>query len=583
MFGFLKSKFNHPVGLMVLFLTEASERLSFYGMRSFLVLYLVTALQYPDAYAMQISGTYMGLVYLSPLLGAYCTDRGLGQRKSILIGGLLMVGGHFALAFESLFFQGLGLIILGNGFFKPNISTMVGAQYPPGDPRIDRGYSIFYMGINIGAFFAVICGYVAQTINWHLGFSIAGFVMLLSLINFIVFQKHLGTAGFPPGRVVTADSRLTKRDWLDVLLFTAAGIALVFGILWIWPAISVVWGSYKSFEASVLNPLTALFARLLGADSWGASSASALCTLLMRAGLLVLAYKAVRFAQQKFFPAKSSDAEKVLTAADLEARKDERTQIAVIVVMTVFAAIFFTGFAQSSNSMSLFADRHTIMPNSPDLPVPDMLPEKMKEGLQWFNKQERLPSSMMQSLNPFFIVAIVMLTPLINSLLGKGLRLVGRLPFFSGIGKKMAGNPLKLSALGQQGLGLILIGFGFLVMWKADQLAAEHGQVTWLWLFVVYFIFTLGEICLSPVGLSLVNKLAPQRVASLMMSVWFLGSAAAEYIGAQLETIFEHLATTQHIEINLWLFLFAFSVIPGVILMLISPMLNRKVKGKASS
>src|SRR3954452_10701804 len=211
------SKAGHPRGLYVLFGAEMWERFSYYGMRALLVLYLTKHLNMERKSALDIYATYTGLVYLTPLLGGYLADRYLGQRKAILIGGTLMALGHFAMAFEPLLNLALGLLILGNGFFKPNISTMVGQLYPQGDPRRDGAYTIFYMGINLGAFFSpLVCGTLGERIGWHYGFGAAGVGMVFGLITFSAMQQTLGTGGYPPGRVVSGRPRLEAIDWVHV-------------------------------------------------------------------------------------------------------------------------------------------------------------------------------------------------------------------------------------------------------------------------------------------------------------------------------------------------------------------------------
>ncbi len=218
-------KQGHPTGLYVLFGAEMWERFSYYGMRALLVLYLTKHLKYERKDALALYATYTGLVYLTPLLGGYLADRFLGQRKAIMIGGLLMALGHFAMAFEPLLNLALGLIILGNGYFKPNISTMVGQLYPQGDARRDSAYTIFYMGINLGAFFSpLVCGSLGERVGWHYGFGAAGVGMLLGLMTFAAMQRKLGDQGYPPGPSGMSESRLTTRDWLHVVGLTLVGV-----------------------------------------------------------------------------------------------------------------------------------------------------------------------------------------------------------------------------------------------------------------------------------------------------------------------------------------------------------------------
>ncbi len=220
---------GHPRGLYVLFGAEMWERFSYYGMRALLVLYLTKRLGMVRADALDIYAIYTGLVYLTPLLGGIMADRYLGQRKAILIGGSLMALGHFAMAFEPLLNMALGLLILGNGFFKPNISTMVGQLYAQGDPRRDGAYTIFYMGINLGAFFSpLVCGTLGEKLGWHYGFGAAGVGMVFGLATFVVMQNVLGRGGYPPDRDHESDPRLTTADYLHVVALTLIGVGIVY-------------------------------------------------------------------------------------------------------------------------------------------------------------------------------------------------------------------------------------------------------------------------------------------------------------------------------------------------------------------
>ena len=232
---------KHPAGLYVLFGAEMWERFSYYGMRALLVLYLVNHMGVERESALDVYATYTGLVYLTPLLGGVMADRFLGQRKAVLIGGILMALGHFAMAFESLLNLALGLLILGNGFFKPNISTMVGQLYPQNDTRKDSAYTIFYMGINLGGFVAPIaCGALGESerFGWHYGFGLAGVGMVLGLLNFALFQEKLGHAGFAPGRSSSKSLRISAADWMHVVILAAIGAAGVYLALMPLPAIN---------------------------------------------------------------------------------------------------------------------------------------------------------------------------------------------------------------------------------------------------------------------------------------------------------------------------------------------------------
>lgn len=517
---------GHPKGLYVLFFTEAWERFSYYGMRALLVLYMTKHLSFAREDALEVYGIYTSLVYLTPLIGGYLTDRYLGQRKAILIGGFLMALGHFAMAFESLLYYALGLLMVGNGFFKPNISTLVGTLYEEKDERRDGAYTIFYMGINLGAFFSpLVCGTLGERVGWHVGFSCAGIGMVVGLCCFLFFSRHLGTAGFPPGREATADSRLTLRDWRHVAIGTLAGLAFVMSIVQALPAISLGWNTVLGWPLALQ-----------------------LLVVLAACGLL-------------YFGTRKKEAD---CANGEKFTREEWHQMVVIIVVTMFSVMFWMGFEQAGGTMTLFADEKTELPALPKLPVPPELPlvgNLLKDAAESFNALDVMPASAFQAVNPFWIVALG--------------------PFFSMLWSWLDRNRYRVSPVTKQAFGLIFLGLGFVVMRFADRHYEVVGKVGWQWLFAVYTIHTLGELCLSPIGLSLVSKLAPCRVASLMMAIWFLSSFAANYVAAKLEEYLKILETTRHIEINLWYFLVGTSVGPGIVLLLLTPLLNRMMHGKA--
>lgn len=379
--------FGHPRGLYVLFFTEMWERFSYYGMRALLMLYMVEALHFDVRKSSGIYGWYTGLVYLTPMLGGYLADRYLGQRKAILIGGVLMALGHFAMAFEPLpfFYGALALLILGNGFFKPNISVVVGKLYAENDPRRDGAFTIFYMGINMGAFLSpLICGTLGQKVDWHWGFAAAGIGMVLGLGVYLFGQRWLGDVGKVPARAAAQKSGekaapLTRKDW---------------------------------------------------------------------------------------------------------------ERLAVIVILGLIGNIvFWLAFEQAGSSLTLFADHAT------DLRLP---------FIDW-----HMPSSWFQSFNPLFIMLFA--------------------PIFSVIWLKLAKRNREPSTPMKFVLGLVLLALGFVAMTVAGALYDKSGPVSMGWLSVSYLFQTWGELCLSPVGLSMVTKLAPARFASLMMGVWLASSALANF------------------------------------------------------
>ncbi len=508
--GQAPARTGHPAGLYVLFGAEMWERFSYYGMRALLVLYLTKHLTMTRKDALDIYATYTGLVYLTPLIGGFLADKVLGQRKAILIGGIVMAMGHFAMAFEHLLYLALGLLILGNGFFKPNISTMVGQLYPQGDARRDGAYTIFYMGINLGAFFSpLVCGTLGESENfgWHYGFGAAGVGMVFGLTSFLVFQRHL-VGGYPPGR---EEPRLRVIDWVHVLLFSLGCVAVAYGAIEAWPYLR----PFKSYLLYGLGSLVPI-------------------------GLLYMTYRLAA------------------TAGTPEGVDWQR--IAVIVIVGIFSIVFWMGFEQAGGTLTLFADARThraVPAFMASIKIPPINLGILKvPAIRPFPSP--FPASYFQSVNPFLIFLMA--------------------PLFSMLWTGLDRTRFKLNSAAKMGIGLLLLGLGFVVMAGADRTAtaAADGKAGAGWLASVYFLFTMGELCLSPIGLSLVNKLAPARLASMMMAIWFLSTAFANYLAGKLESIVE----TYHNHFNLWEFLIVTSVVPGLILLALTPILKKMGHGR---
>jgi POT family proton-dependent oligopeptide transporter len=409
-----KELFGHPRGLAFLFGTEMWERFSYYGMRALLVLYLVKYLLLPghseqviglaslrgvlesifgplgvQPFASQIYGLYTALVYLTPILGGILADRVLGQRRTVIIGAVLMAAGHFMMAFEPLLLFALLTLILGNGAFKPNISTQVGGLYEPGDPRRDRAYSIFYVGINIGAFFSpLICGTLGEEVGWHYGFAAAGVGMLIGLAIYLRGLREL-----PP-------DELSK--------------------------------------------------------------------------------------------VKGSDLEK----KPLDAR--EWRSIAALLILFLPNTLFWAAYEQQGNTIALWADQFT---------------DRSVNLLIW---QGEIPVTWFQAFNPFMIFAF---TPVIVALWAR-----------------QAARRTEPSSVMKMAIGCFGVALAYLTMAAAALNTGDGTKVAWLWLFAYFAILTLGELYLSPIGLSLVSKAAPARVLSLMMGVWlatsFVGNFLAGWLGS---------------------------------------------------
>lgn len=433
---------GHPKGLFLLFFVEMWERFSYYGMRALLVLYMVKALQFSTEKAGHIYGWYTGMVYFTPLIGGYLADRYLGQRKAIVVGGILMMLGHFFMAVPTMFFffSALILLILGNGFFKPNISTVVGSLYEPNDPRRDSGFTIFYMGINLGAFFSpLVCSTLGEKIDWHWGFGAAGVGMLIGLVMYLWGQKSL------LGDKCIKPSNPAKSKWPAIIILSAITLFLILSAL--------EFNGYKIKE-SIPNYIYWIIA-------------------VIAVGYMVHIFDTMK---------KKSNLTKV-----------ERDRILVIFIMAFFSVFFWSAFEQAGSSLTLFADRET------------------NRLINLFGWQFEIPAGYFQSINPLLIF---ILAPLFSKLWIK----------LSEINKEPS-TPVKFA------MGLALLGVGFVVMVVAAGIYKQSGPVSIFWLIGAYFFHTLGELCLSPVGLSLVTKLAPVQFASLLMGTWFLSSFFAGFVG----------------------------------------------------
>ena len=478
---------RHPPGLKVIFFTEMWERFSYYGMRALLVLYLVKALDYPRAKALELYGIYTGLVYLTPLVGGYLADRYLGVRQGAVIGAIVMMLGHFAMAFPALLHVALGLLIVGNGFFKPNTSSMVGLLYRPHDPRRDGGYTIFYMGINLGAFFSpLVAGTLGERLGWHWGFGSAGIGMAIGLFTLLRWQGLLGNAGLRGGQ-----TRLERRDWIRIAATSAASLVLVVAVVESWARLSDT--------AASLPPLAKLALALLviGSAAWWPAR-----------------------------PGRRGAGAPPLTRSDWDA-------IVAICIVAFFVVFFWMGFEQAGGTMNLFADERT--------------------DRRVFGRE--IPTSWFQSINPLLIVLLA--------------------PAFALAWTRLDASRHALSDPTKQALGMMVLGLGFVVLAIAQGRAEQFGKVGPQWLVVAYMLHTVGELMLSPVGLSMVSKLAPARLGSLLMGVWLLSSAAANYLSGTLE------AMLKGSGIPLYWFLVGSSFGAGLVLLAITPWLNKLAHGRS--
>ncbi len=430
---------GHPRGLFMLFFAEMWERFSYYGMRALLIFYLVQHWLYSDQAASVIYGAYTALVYITPVIGGYLADRYIGQRKAVLFGAVLLTFGHFFMAFEgtggqadptiNIFWLALSFIIVGSGFLKANISVIVGQLYPRTDVRRDGAYTIFYMGINIGAALgAFLCGFIGQTYGWAYGFGLAGVGMLVGLIVFVVFTPWLNGAG------EARDPALLRRR--------VAGLPLEWliygvGIL----AVAIVW-------------LLIQYQTLVG-------------TILLVAGAILVTY--------------------VIWTAVARLPREDRDRIFAAMFLILGSILFWALFEQAGSSLNLFTDRHV---------------DRTMLGID-------VPAATFQSINPVYIILLAPLFAILWTWLGR--------------------RGLEPSTPAKFGLAMMQLGAGFLVLVFGARAVGLDVPTPVIFIFLIYLLHTTGELCLSPVGLSAMNRLAPAHMASLIMGTWFFASATGNF------------------------------------------------------
>lgn len=436
--------FGHPKGLFYLFFAELWERFSFYGMRALLMLYMVNeifkALAEKDVAAAAVYASYGSLVYASTVIGGRISDKILGMRSSIFLGGALMSLGHFVLAIENeiAFFLALAFIVVGNGFFKPNISTFVGSLYENGDKRKDSGFTIFYMGINIGGFAApLLCGWLGQSYGWHYGFGLAGIGMLAGLLFFWsgIKKNVFGDKGLPPNLAVYEKKiiGIPQKTFIPIVAFLCA------------PVIAFLLASYKS----------------IGSEDSFLGNQNIVNVLFKVIGVLIFIY---------------------LATILKNATSDERKKLIMAILITFFMTLFW-GFHELSGSViTLFADRNV-------------------------NLNGIMNASQTNALNSLVIIILSIPISLLWAYLSKK-KLNPRTPY-------------------KFGFGLVLAGLSFYVLSLSGGSADENGMVPFTYLLVMYFIISIGELFMSPVGLSKITDLSPKRIVAFMMGIWFLSSAYA--------------------------------------------------------
>ena len=637
--------FGHPTGLFTLFFAEMWERFSYYGMRALLTFYMIKGfLGYNDKEAYAIYGAYTALVYMTPFFGGMIADRLLGQRKAVVFGGLLMAGGHLFMRFENetIFFGALALLILGNGFFKPNISTIVGSLYSKGSPKRDGGFTLFYIGINLGAAMApLLCGYIGETYGWHHGFGLATFGMLIGLAVFVlptILTQALillgaGTAAVGLFLFHADDAASTAINYFVAFSLIASGIISVIALgrgglpknaglppdkeklrkptrlglpaewivylvtLALVPVFALLVCGFKPFssDGTTWKVIPASFIENIGPDSILAVFLGEMSTpaglILVLAGIAALVFILREMTQLE---------------------KIAKERLYVVLIMTFFSLLFWAIFEQAGSSVNNFTDRNVDRVNqSRDIGEADIgktievrltqeqlgftigdskmtldrledLRKQAEEkegadlvaveitrdhlGMGLAEAKDETKASIYQSLNPAYILVLgLVFTALWGFLGARGFE---------------PSTPVKFS------LGLAQLGLGFGCFWMGAAGADDRGMVAVSWLYLGYLLQTTGELCLSPVGLSMVTKLSPTRLISTVMGMWFLATAFSAFLAAIIAqfTGVEHggaegnaipiPAETVHVYGDVFGILAVTGLISGVICLLLSPILK---------
>jgi proton-dependent oligopeptide transporter, POT family len=471
---------GHPKGLTTLFFTEMWERFSYYGMRALLILYMTSAvasggLGFDTRKAATIYGAYTGSVWLMSIPGGWIADNVLGTRRAVFVGGVIIALGHYCMAVPTIwtFYAGLILIVFGTGLLKPNASAIVGSLYKENDERRDAGFSIFYMGINLGAFIApIITSSLSEKINWHLGFGAAGIGMTFGLIQFAAGRDRLAHVGDPP---VQSSSETKRKAMVGAILMGLVGLAVI--VLYFGP------------DLIQRNRSWILIASLIVFLIW------------MFAGYL---------------------------------KPHEKKPVAVLVVLFFFSVMFWAAFEQAGSSFNLFARDFT---------------DRVVAGWEF-------PTGWYQSVNAIFLF---MLAPLFSIIWIK-------------LGDRQPSSPIKFS------IGLFFVGAAAGIIALASTFLGGAGsRVGPWWLLGVYLFQAIGELCLSPVGLSTTTKLAPARLSGLMMGVWFLSISFGNFAAGEAASYFE--GGSQEALVSLFSKIAAVPIVAALVLIALTPSI-KKLMGK---
>jgi POT family proton-dependent oligopeptide transporter len=537
---------GHPKGLYMLFFAEMWERFSYYGMRALLIFYLTQHWLFSDGKSNLIYGAYTSLVYITPLLGGYMADRWLGQRKAVLFGAVLLTAGHFTMAIEgtggqsdptiNVFWLALALIIVGSGFLKANISVMVGQLYPLTDVRRDGAYTIFYMGINVGAAIGtIIAGYLGQTYGWAYGFGAAGVGMLLGLVVFVIGKGLLRGAGEAP-RPLRAN-----KEWM---LYAAGlvGVVIIWGLIQYQDVIQTL----LVFSGILLLGYVAIQATF--EIPYGSIAKSPKTPFrVMVAGILLMLVQPISttfglpFAEQALAGGLPLSAWVaivgflvilgVMTTEKMGLENDARDRIFAILFLVALNPVFWGLFEQAGGSLNLYTDRYV--------------------------DRGGVPASIFQSINPIYIILLA--------------------PLFAGLWVVLGKRGLEPSAPAKFGLALLQVGAGFLLFVLGAHTVGPAAMTPVIFVFLIYFLHTTGELCLSPVGLSAMNRLSPKFMTSLIMGAWFYMSAVGNFVAGKIgeATGGESGEMTKEATLSIYHTIGWVAVAIGVFVLAVSPFVKR--------
>jgi proton-dependent oligopeptide transporter, POT family len=592
---FFKEKvIGHPAGLFIVFFTEMWERFSFYGMRSLLVLFFMAPIAkggwaWEQGTASSLFGTYVGLVYLSTMLGGYFADKIIGFRWAVVVGAFLMAMGHFSMAFESQIsiYSGLALLVFGNGFFKPNMTSIISEMYKNYPEKKDGAYTIFYMGVNSGAFFGILlCGYLGEKVGWTYGFGLAGIFMLMGLLQFWFAQDIFGDIGLKPVKkeevidINDTDKRVPFTMWQRVMI----GASVLLGMMWLInvPATKITKGTFNMFDFQLFG--------------YAGNTVAIIAALIIF--LILVGYRLTQYSQVT------------------------REKLMAVLFFAIISAVFWSIFEQSPNSLTVFAKKYTnrvltgnaslifLVFNSLLTIVPLIITNWVMYKLFQTTFKKYPIANILLSLSylAVWIIALWMLTKdyytagylsLSDSTLAffkidkitvplteipatwfstfNSLFIISLAPLFSKIWESKYNPTANVKA----GIGMILLGLGMVaVAFGSNGIApgAQSASVSMIWLILVYLFHTMGELCISPVGLSYVSKLVPARMIAFMFGVWYLAIAIGMKSAGMFGESVERIADEKGISYFFWM-LAIISFVLAAFSILMQPFIKKLMHG----